>query len=107
MLYGRHMGASPEALAALAQLPDPHVAESHGVAVILEAERKLGRVRLVRRPRLVGGGPGQLLVVLDEDTVQDHRRARRALERAVGPEARRMEDDVVGLPLAGRPCRVD
>src|SRR5437773_5158864 len=33
--------APPEALAALAQLPDPHVAESHGVAVILEAERKL------------------------------------------------------------------
>src|SRR5207249_10404999 len=76
--------------AALAQLPDPNVAEPHRIAVVLQAEGQLRRVRLVRRPGLVRGRSRQLLVVLHEHAVQEDGGARRALQGAVGFATRRV-----------------
>src|SRR4051812_28276521 len=54
----------------------------------------------------MGRGAGQNGVVLYENTVVHDRHARGRRDPARGVESRAMKDDVVGLPLAGRPARV-
>src|SRR5258707_15765944 len=84
------------------QLADPDVPEADRVRMVLQPERQLVRVRRVRRPRLVRGGPAQLAVVLDEHAVEKDGHARRRENLARGVEARGAEHDILGLPLAGR-----
>src|SRR5881396_3656826 len=64
-------------------------------------------MRLVRRPRLIRGRPDQLIILLNQNAIQKYRHPRRTLERPVGLEMRSPKHDVVRLPLARRPCRID
>ncbi len=60
-----------------------------------------------REAGLVGRRPGQHDIVLDQDAVVEDRHPRRPEQLSVLVEARPVEDDVVGLPLAGLAAGVD
>lgn len=64
---------------------EPDVAEAHGVAVVLKAEEAFGPFA------------GEFHLVVDEDAVVGD-----GEEDFVGCGIRAGEDDVVGLPFAGR-----
>src|SRR5439155_20071903 len=87
----------------LAQLADPHVPVTHRIPVVLQPEGKLFRMPLVGRTGLVRGGTGQRLVVLDQHAVVENGGAGGPRQRAVAAEARPVEHDDGGLPLAWSP----
>src|SRR5687768_12070295 len=92
--------------AGAAQIPNPDVAETNGIAVILEHYWQPVGVRLVRVASLVRGRSQQSHVVLYQNAVMEHGHARWRHDQSARVEARRPEDDVVGLPLTRRPTRV-
>ncbi len=61
----------------------------------------------VREPLEPGGGTERLLVVLHQDPVVEHGDPRRVEKLSGRVEPRAAEGDVEGLPLAGRPRRVE
>src|SRR5687767_10830216 len=66
----------------------PDVAETDRVAVVLQAQRALSRVRLVLGELLVGGRAEDLGVVLHDDAVQEHGGVGGRLQAAVAVEDR-------------------
>ena len=85
----------------------PDVAEARGVAVILQAQRPGRRMRrVVVGQDAVAGGPERRLPVVDQQAVLDHRQVG-GVEQAAAVEARRLEHDIVALPLAGPAAGVD
>jgi len=93
-------------LLCLMEFANPDISEAHGIAVILQAERELLRVRFVRWTLAVLCWARELDVVLYEDAVVKYGDAGGAEEFAAGIEARAMENDVIPLPLAWRTCGV-
>src|SRR5688500_12225719 len=89
-------------------LADPDVAEADGVAVLVQLDRALGAAGLVVVAEvLVAGGAEELGLVVDQDAVVEDGGAGFAGDLAAFVPARAFEDDVVGLPLAGRARGVD
>src|SRR5579859_1921794 len=88
------------------QLANPDIAVAHRIAVILQRERKFVRTGLVGWPATVCGWAGEFDIVLHKDTVMKHGKAGRAEELPTAVEAWAVEDDVVPLPFARRPCSV-
>src|SRR5439155_21831159 len=70
-------------------LADPDVAELHRVAMVLEPDRLLLRVRLERRRLVPSRVPLQLAVVVHRDPVVDHCDVPRLRHLAVPGEPRR------------------
>src|SRR5580765_4001824 len=87
--------------ALVGQLADPDVPEAHRVVVVLQRQRHLRRVRFVVRRLVVERDAHHGHVVLDQHAVVEDREGRALNQLAVGVELRRVEHDVVGLPLAG------
>ena len=98
------------ALVALAKLADPNVAITHGVPMVLQSYKNLRsmRRRIFRKrfPGLVGmdaiGHADQLISVLDYDPVVQDCDAGFFDQVPVRAPARRFENDVIRLPIAGR-----
>ena len=89
----------------LVQLADPDVAESDGIAVILEGDGLTHIMRSVCRAFMVSGGAGQFTIPLDDYTIEDHRDMCLGNE-FVAVKARGDVDDVVGVPFTGFVDRV-
>ena len=84
----------------LIQLADPDIAESDGIAVILEGDGLTHIMRSIGRADMVSGGAGQLAIPLDDYAVEDHRDVSLGNE-FVAIKARGDVDDVVGVPFTG------
>src|SRR5260370_1316483 len=98
MMSGASIGTS-----LLRQLPDPDVPVARRVPVVLQEEGKPVRMRLVVRTRGVPRPAGDDRIVVHQHPVVQHRDPRGVAHRTIGREPGTVEDDVVGLPLAGGP----
>src|SRR5690606_38879311 len=92
---------------ALADGPDPDVAEPDRLAVILERKRQPVGVGLVGRAHLMAGGSQQRHVLLDQDAVVQHRHACRRDDLAGAVKPGPTEDDVITLPRSRRQRGID
>src|SRR6185437_4040283 len=97
----RSAGASSCRTRRLLQLPDPHIPESHRIAVILQRQRQCVRMRLVRRTLAERRRSSEHDVVLHQHAIVEYRHTRRARHTAAAGEARTMKDNVIRLPFAG------
>ena len=77
------------------------------MVMVLKPERQLLRCGLIRGALHVRSGAHDADAVLDQHAVVQHGDVSRACEFARRVEARAMEDDVVGLPLARPTAGVD
>ena len=90
----------------VSKLPNPDISEADRVVVVLQFQRQLGwglLVRLVITIRQADEGD----VVLNQYAVMQHRENRGADNLPCRVKSRTMENNVVALPLAGRPARID
>ncbi len=95
-------GSSREGLHELAQ---PDVTEADFVRVILQADGQVA-VSFIAGRADIRRGAFQCDIVLYQHAVVEHRHARRRIHRTVRSKPRRRENDVVGLPFAGRQARI-
>ena len=93
------------------ELPNPDVSIADGVVVVLQSQRQLGRVLTVRwregvrtltLPQTEDGG-----VVLNQHTIMQNCERVGANDSPFRIKSRTVENDVVGLPLAGRSAHID
>ena len=75
--------------------------------MILQLERQLLRMGLVRRPPLMGSWTRKFYVVLHQHPIVQHGYARRMKHVLVGAKPGSVENDVVCLPFSGRPGGID
>src|SRR5690606_13247493 len=95
-------GRAGSGLVVLAERSDPDVAETHGIAVVLKPDRTGGRhVRRVLGHLAMPGGTEDRLAGLRDHAVQDDRHLG-GLDHPAAFDLRSLEDDVVGVPFAGR-----
>jgi len=90
----------------VSKLPNPDISEADRVVVVLQFQRQFARgllVRLVITIRQTDEGD----VVLNQHAVMQNRESCRADEFPCWVKSRLVENDVVGLPLAGRPAGID
>src|SRR5579871_1842853 len=85
--------------------PNPDIAVSHSVAVILQLQGIFAGLRNVFGELPVYGGAHYLLMELNQDAVLNHRK-KSGPNQLAGCKSRRFEKDIIGLPLAGFPRSV-
>ena len=75
--------------------------------MILKGKGETIRMNFVGRPLLVGRRTGGLDMIVDEKSVVKNRQKGRLFQFSISIESGAGEDDVVRLPLAGRPAGID
>ena len=90
-------------LSFLMEFPDPDIAKAHRMVVVLQSEREFFRRRVIGRALVVRGRPHDGDVILNQHSIVNHRDVSRPQQLAARVEARPVKNDVVGLPLSGRP----
>ena len=89
------------------QFADPDIAKADQIAVVLKRQRQLAFVSLVLGFADEYGRATQRDVVVDQHAVVQDGHGCRLPQLPVGRKARRGEHDVVALPLARCPGRID
>src|SRR5215471_3556425 len=88
------------------KLANPDIAIVNRVIVVLQLQGKLLGSGLVWRSDMMAGRTGQLNVILYQNSVVQDSHSRGPDQIAVLGEARPMKNDVISLPLSGRPGSV-
>ena len=90
----------------VSKLPNPDISKADRVVVVLQFHRQFGWGLPVGLMLTIGQTEDGD-VVLDQRAVVQHRESRGADDLPCRVKSRTMENNVVALPLAGRPARID